>query len=811
MNTLWQDIRYSLRILWKSPGFTVAAVLSLALGIGMNATIFSLANGLLFKPLPVDHPEQLVRIYSTLPDGSKATRFSYPDFTDYRDQNEVFSGMVGINLAPITLDASGISEQILGEVVSEDFFSVLGVAAAPGRAFGTSDGSQSGKIAVISQGLWKRHFAKDPAIAGKTLRLNREPYTILGVADGKFSGTFAGTAVDVWVPIRQSGTWVGMDWNSNRIKPTVQMIARLKPDVSVQNAQAAMNTIAQQLTIAYPDSNRGKGIELAPATLLHGTFRKAAKGFFAILMALVALILLIACTNIANLLLNRAIGRRQEIAIRTALGASRSRLTRQLITESILLSLLGGTAALFLCLWTMEFLMKFNPVPFVPFQMNLNVDFRVLGFTLFISLLTGLLLGLVPAVRSSRWDLFSSLKDKAAAIAGNPGRSRLRSALVVSQVALSLLLLICAGLFVRSLVQAQSMDPGFQVRNALIMDFEVEPRGYSETQGRLFYANLLERMRSLPGVQAATLTDLAPLDIATPKTEVVITGHEPPQGQTGIKISSNLVGTDYSDALGIPLLRGRDFTEQDTQNNPKVTIINEFMAQRFWPGQDPVGKQFRYGEKKEPIQIIGVARNVKYRTLGEEPTPHMYLPFLQNYSGSMSLLVRTESDPGAMMGTVRRELQMVDKDMQGFFARTMEQHTGFSLLPARLGAILVGLFGLLALILSIIGIYGSVSYSVSQRSQEIGVRMALGAAQRDVFRIVIGQGMSMTLLGITVGLLASIGVTRFLMSFLYGISPTDPITFILVPLILMVVALIACYVPARRASRVDPMIALRYE
>ncbi len=339
------------------------------------------------------------------------------------DQNEVFSGMVAINLAPITLDASGSSEQILGEVVSEDFFSVLGVPASHGRTFGTADGAQSGKIAVISQGLWKRQFAQDPGIIGKTLRLNGEPYTILGVASDKFSGTFAGTAVDVWVPIRQSGTWVGMDWSSNRIKPTVQMMARLKPGVSVQNAQAAMNIIVQQLATAYPDSNRGKGIELAPATLLHGNFRKAAKGFFAILITLVALILLIACTNIANLLLNRAIGRRQEIAIRTALGASRSRLMRQLMTESILLSLLGGTAAILICLWTTEFLMKINPVAFIQFQMNLSVDFRVLGFTLFISLLAGLLLGLVPAVRSSRWDLFSSLKDRAAAIAGSPGRS----------------------------------------------------------------------------------------------------------------------------------------------------------------------------------------------------------------------------------------------------------------------------------------------------------------------------------------------------------------------------------------------------
>jgi putative ABC transport system permease protein len=810
MNTFLQDLKYGIRILLKNPGFTLAAVLSLMLGIGLNAAIFSVANSLLFKPLPVSHPEQLVRIYSTTPDGLKATQFSFPNYADYRSQNQVFSGIVAINLAPITLATAATTQQILGEVVSGDYFSLLGVPTSPGRAFGTADETQSEKVVVISQGLWKRRFARDPAVIGKILNLNGEPYTILGVAGGSFSGTFVGAAIDVWVPIRQSGPWIGMDWNTNRTKPAVQMIARLKPGVSIQSAQAAMNTLARQLASAYPDPNRGKGIELAPATLLHGNFRKAATGFFAILMVLVALILLIACTNIANLLLSRAIGRRREISIRTALGASQFRLMRQLITESILLSLLGGIAAFFVCLWTMELLMKYNPVPFFQFQMNLSVDYRVVGFTLLTSLFAGLILGLIPAARSLRGDPFIFLKDRDASL-GNPGRSRLRSLLVVSQVALSLLLLICASLFIRSLVEAQSMDPGFQIRNALIMDFEVAPRGYSEAQGRRFYTNLLERMRPLPGIVNATLTDLAPLDPATPRTDVVITGHEPPNGQAALRISSNVVGTDYMAALKIPMFSGRDFTEQDSQDAAKVTIINETMAERFWPGEDPIGKQFRYGEKKEPVQIIGIARNVKYRTLGEEPTPHMYLPFLQNYQQGMSLVVRTEGDPAAMTGTIRRELQVVDKDMQGFFTRTLEQHAGFTLLPARLAAILVGIFGLLALILSVIGIYGSVSYTVSQRTRELGVRIALGAVQRDVFRIVVGQGMKWALLGTVFGLLAAFAVTRFLVSLLYGISPTDPITFILIPLFLAIVALIACYIPARRASKVDPMIALRYE
>jgi putative ABC transport system permease protein len=812
MSILWQDIRYSIRILLKSPGLTLAGVLSLALGIGMNVTMFSLANGILFKPLPVYKPDQLVRMYSSLPDGTTSSRISYPDYEDYRDQNRVFSGMAAIHLTPLTLSADSSSEQALAELVSGNYFSVLGLNAVRGRVFGKEeDLPASAKIAVVSEGLWKRRFGGNQDILGKTLWLNGEPHSIIGVIPGKFKGTFVGAVVDVWLPIQQSATWIGMDWKSIRNKPSVQTIARLRPGITIANAQAALNTIAAQLATAYPDSNRSKGIELVSATLLHGNFRKAASGFFAILMSLVILILLIACTNIASLLLSRAVGRRQEIAIRTALGASSVRLIRQGVTESIVLSLFGGTLGLFACLWTMELLMKFNPIPFVPFQIDLSPDFHVLIFTLILSLLTGIFLGLIPALRSARWDLFSSLKDRASVIAGHPDSSRLRSILLVSQVAFSLLLLICASLLVRSYVRAQSMNPGFEIQNTLAMDFDLDVYGYSETQGIRFYQNLLERLRGLSAVRSATLANLAPLDLATPRTIVVIPGHEPPPGQSSIQISSNIVAPEYFKTMNIPLMEGREFTERDVSGNPNVAVINQTMARKYWPNQDPIGKQFRYGEKAVPVQIVGVARNVKYRTLGEDPTSHLYLPFWQNYSSSMALLVRTERDPSALIGSIRSELQLVDKNVQGFFTRTLVQHTGFALLPARLGAIVVGLFGLLALVLSVIGIYGAVSYSVSQRTREIGVRMALGAQQYDLLRIVIVRGMSFTILGIGAGLVAAFGATRFLRSILYGISPTDSVTFIFIPLLLMIVAFLASYLPARRATHVDPMIALRYE
>ena len=812
MNTLWQDIRYSIRLLVKSPGFTIAAVLSLALGIGMNATIFSIANGVLFKPLPVDRPEQLVRIYSTLPDGSTARRISYPDYENYRDQNQVFSEISATNLSTITLKADAVTEQILGELVAGNYFSLLGLKTVLGRTFGLKEDAQNAtRVVVVSEGFWKRRFGGSPDILGKTVILNGQPHAVIGVLGGKFTGLFGELVVDVWAPIQQSGNWIGMDWKSNRSKPTVQTIARLKPDISLRNAQASMNLIAKQLATAFPDSNRGKGIELGSANFLDGRLRKAATSFFAVLMSLVILILLIACTNIASLLLSRAVGRRQEIAIRSALGASRTRLIRQGITESVILSLLGGTVGLLACFWTMEVLMKFNPVPFVQFHVDLSLDYRVLSFTIVVSFLTGICLGLIPAFRSANWDLFASLKDRAAVTGADMGRSRLRNILVISQVAFSLLLLICASLLVRSYVQAQSADPGFDIRNTLVMDFDLNAYGYDESRGRRFYETLLERLRSLPQVHSVTLADLAPLDLATNRTEVKIPGHEPPTGQTSIRISSNLVASQYFETMKIPLLRGRSFTDRDVNGNPNVAIINETMAQKYWPDRDPIGRQFRYGEKAVPVQIVGVAKNVKYRTLGEDPTPHLYLPLLQNYDPAMSVIVRAHGDPSALFGPVRTELEVVDKDVQGFFSRTMLEHTGFGLLPARLGAIVVGLFGMLALILSVIGIYGAVSYSVSQRTRELGVRMALGARQFDLFRIVIGQGLGLTLIGVGVGWFAAFGVTRFLRSILYGISPTDPITFLLIPLLLIIVTFLACYLPARRASHVDPMVALRYE
>jgi macrolide transport system ATP-binding/permease protein len=799
-------------MLGKRPGLTAVAVLSLALGIGVNSTIFSLVNAVLLRPLPVEQPDRLVRLYAATADAPGSIRISYPDYADYRDQNEVFSELAGVSLAAISLSADNQTEQLLGEIVSGNYFSALGVRAAFGRTFiSEEDRADREPVAVISYGLWQRRFAADPDLIGKIMYLNGSAFTIVGVAAKDYKGTFAGAFIDVWVPINQSTVWLGPGWRADRSKPALHAIGRLKPGISAEQASAGMAALSSQLEQSYPETNRGKSIELGPATLVHGNRRKAISGFLTIIMAMVALVLLIACANVANLMLTRTLGRRRELAIRMALGATRGRLIRHLLTESVLLSLLGGAAGLVAAVWATDLLATFNPIPTVPLQFDLSFDGRVLGFTLFVSILTGVIFGLAPALRASRWNLSTVLKDEAGSLAGHEHKSRLRSFLVVAQVAVSVLLLISAGLFLKSLQRAQAISPGFDPDNAIAMDIDLKPKGLSPLEGKRLYRNLIERVEAMQGAQSVSLADLAPLDIATSTTSVKIEGHEPSPGQSAIRVSSNHVSSGYFQTLRIPLLAGRDFNERDDEEAPRVLIINETMARRYWPGEDAIGRQVRLADDMSPVEIIGVARDVKYRTLGEDSAAHVYLPFLQNYESSMTLLVRTAGDPKPMLGAVQGELQAVDKDVQGFFARTLIEHMGFSLLPSRLAAALLSVFGLLALVLAVIGIYGVLSYVVSQRTREIGIRLALGARSRDVFKLVVVRGMIPVFIGLIAGIAIALAVTRIFSSLLFGVSATDPLTFVAVSLILSAVALIACYIPARRATKVDAMIALRCE
>ncbi|HEX5736632.1 MAG TPA: ABC transporter permease [Blastocatellia bacterium] len=812
------DIRLSLRSLFKRPGFTVVAVLTLALGIGANSTIFTLVNAVLLRPLPVEEPDRVVSVYATSPDGARSSRFSYLDYVDYRDRNEVLAGLAAQNLTPITLGVAEGAEPILGQIVSGNYFTVLGVGARLGRVFTAEEDRQgSERVAVVSHSFHQRRFPAEPDVTGKIIYLNGDAFTVIGIIEKDFTGTSIGPFIDVWVPMMQTGNWMGPDWMGNRARAQLQMIGRLKPDVSRDEAQANMSTLAAQLAQEYKEPGRADGVELTQSSLIEGRRRTAVAAFFAILLAVVGLVLLIACANVANLLLVRALSRRREMAIKLALGAGRFRLMRQFMTESLLLALAGGGAGLLISLWAGNLLHNFNPLPSFPIQFDLSADARVIAFVFAASLVTGVALGIIPALRGTRPDLLATLKDETSSVGSGSSKSRLRNVFVVAQISLSLVLLIGATLLVRSLQNSQAIDPGFRPENAFAMDFDLDLKGFSEEKGREFYARMIERVSAVPGVEAAAIADRAPLDISTTTTGVLIEGYEPPAGKTAIPISAYTVGPGYFGTTAIPLVGGRDFTVRDDKDAPQVVIINQQMALRYWPNENPIGKRFRLAAQsaqKLPemiVEVIGVARDSKYRTLSEEATPHVYLPFLQSYKPGMTLIVRVAGDTRQMMRTVRAELQRLDKDPQAFFPRTMFEHMAVVLAPGQIAATLFAIFGLLALALAVVGIYAVMAYSVTERTREIGIRMALGAKPSDVFKLVVGKGLILSAIGTIIGLAAAFALTRFLAGLLVGVSATDPATFAAIPALFTLVALLASYLPARRAMRVDPLAALKHE
>jgi putative ABC transport system permease protein len=812
------DVRFGFRMLFKKPGFTLVAVLTLALGIGANSTIFSLVNAVLLRPLPVEEPDRVVSVYATFQDQTRSSRFSYPNYLDYRDRSESLAGLAAQTSTPLTLGLADGSEPVLGQIVSGNFFTLLGVRARLGRVF-TQEEDRAGaeRVVVVSHSFHQRRFPAEPDLIGKTIYLNGDPFTVVGVIGKDFTGTSIGPFIDVWVPMMQTGNWIGPDWAEDRAAARLQMIGRLKPGVSRDEAQANMATLAAQLAEQFPETDKAQGVALTQASLIEGRRRTAVAAFLTILLAVVGFVLLIACANVANLLLVRALGRRREMAIKLALGASRFRLMRQFMTESLLLALMGGAAGLLISLWVGNLLHNFNPLPTFPIQFDLSADGRVIGFSLVASVATGLILGIIPALRGTRPDLISALKDETSSATGGSSKSRLRNSFVVAQIAISLLLLIGATLLLRSLQNAQAIDPGFRAENVFAMDFDLDLKGYGEEKGRQFYALMVERMGALPGVESAALANRAPLDISTPMTGVMVEGYQPPPGMAATPISFYRVGPGYFETMAIPLVSGRDFTERDGKQSPQVVIINQQMARRYWPDENPIGKRFRLAAQparrlpERTVEVVGVAKDSKYRTLSEEETPHIYLPFLQDYEAGMTLLVRAAGDTRQMMRAVRGELQTLDKDPQAFFARTMHEHMSVVLAPGQIAATLLAVFGLVALALATIGIYGVMAYSVTERTREIGVRMALGAKPSDIFKLVIGDGMLLSAAGTLIGLAAAFALTRFLASLLVGVSATDPITFAAIPVLFTMVALLACYLPARRATRVDPLAALKHE
>ena len=815
---MFKDIQYGVRMLLKNPGVSLVAILTLALGIGANTAIFSGVNAFLMRPLPVPRPNELVRPMEVAEDRGMHDEMSYPDFLDYRAQSTSFVGLAAEDMVSAALDTENQNDVIWGQVVSANYFKMLEVKPILGRTFAPDEDKTVGAnaVLVLSHSLWQRRFGGDPNIVGKTVRLNNRQYEVIGVAPESFTGTKFALALEFWAPISmveeirrapKQLEYRGDHW--------MNVIGRLKPGVSLQQASADLSGIADRLNQAYPDS-RSRDTQAKVMTETEGRFEDMA-GLFrsggAIAMAIVGLILLIACANVANLMLARAAARRKEIGIRLALGASRARLVRQLLTESLLLSVLGGGLGLLLAVWVTKLMEGFVPVlQYTIVKDFFALDSRALVFTLVVSLATGLIFGLAPAWHSSNPNVVPVLKGlPETPRVGRLRRFSLRNGLVVAQVALSLMVLVCGGLFIKSFRQAQTMDPGFNNPNGLIVSLNPQLVGYDDEQARNFYRQLIERTRSLPGVDAVSLAQLLPLgDSSNFHGPILKEGETLVRGTAGRSIMVNTVAPGFFKTMQIPFVEGRDFDDRDQPKTQRVVIINQKMAEMLWPGESAVGKRIFIGDR-DALEVIGVVKTGMYRSLAEDPRPFFYYASTQRRLGNMSLVVRSSRDPRGLVGAIRSEVQALDRRVPIFGVKTMSEHMTYALWAPNMAASFSLAFGVLAVLLSAVGLYSVMAYVVSQRTREVGIRMALGANRNDVMKMITKQGMWLAGVGVVIGLLLALALVRVLSSLLIGVSGYDVGIFVLVPVLLAVVAFIACYLPARRAAKVDPLVALRYE
>ena len=812
-----QDLKYGARMLVRSPAFTLIAALSLALGIGANTAIFSLVNAVLLRPIPVDDPAQLASVFMTDQRNAGNLPLSHLNYKDLRDQNQVFSGMAAFAFAQVNWATGNDSQQLQAQVVSGNYFSVLGTQPSLGRAFLPEEDLKPTPVAVVSHAFWEQNLASDPAIVGRTMTINRTPFTIIGVAPRHFAGTLLGGGPALWVPMSMHDVvQPGFDWYEQRRGLFLFAFGRLKPGITVQQAGANVQTVFAQLEQAFPVDNKGRGA--GAVALLDARLNPNGQGgaqvvqISVILMTVVGLVLLIACANIANLLLARANRRRREIAIRLALGAGRVRLVRQLLTESILLSLIGASAGLLLAYWLTDALAAADlPLP-IPLDGDLSLDARVLAFTALLAVATGVLFGLAPAIQASRPDVVPVLKNETVPSSGGRGllRGNGRHLLVVTQVALSLMSLIAAGLFLRSLREAQAIDTGFETRGVLVMNVNLGREGYTAERGQLFYQQVVERMAGVPGVQHAAIAQNPPL--AGGFLRSVFPEGMDTTAQNRILVQVNTVSEGYFDTIDIPLTRGRDFTTSDVTGAPLVVVINETMAARFWPGQDAVGKRFKFFGDEAFTTVVGIAKDAKYNGVAEDPIPFIYQPLRQNYTPQAALHVRSAGDAASLAAPVRRVVQELDPTLAVFNTRTLEDQVTQSLAPLRINVIMLTTFGVLALLLASIGLYGVASYSVTQRTREIGVRMALGAQPSSVLGMVLGQGLLLVGIGLAVGVAAALALASVMPpELLPNVSARDPLTFVVTSATLGIVAVVATLVPARRATKIDPLLALRAE
>ncbi len=815
MSDLLRDLQYGIRMLWKSKGFTLVAVLSLALGIGFNTTIFSAVDALLLRPKAGSRLESMVEVYLSDSSGYPYAASSYPDFRDYRDRTDVFSDVASYQTTIARHQEDGSSEYLLGEVVSGNLFRLLGIHARLGRTLEPGDDVTPGghPVVAVSESFWRARLGGRPDAVGEALDLNGRPYTIVGVIPSEFSGPIPGIGMQFWAPSAMvdhldPSTRDGVSRLERRTNRSLMVKARLAEGVTIENAQAQMDSLLASLREEYPEDYEGdRAVHLLPSSdvRIHPFVDAALYPIATVLMVVVVLVLVIACANVANMLLARATERRSEVALRLALGSSRFRLVRQLLTESILLSSLGGAAGLLVAHVGTRLLLALKPPIPVPLALDLTLNYRVLAFTLLVSVATGILFGVAPALQASR-PLVPAMKSK-------ERRLGLRNLLVVVQVALSLVLLIGAGLLLKSAGNAQAIDPGFETERVVMLSSHLGLHGYDEARGRLFYQRAVERVAGLPGIEAASLTDKVPLGASISTENVAPEGREPEKYADWPEIDSATVSPGYFLSMGVLLIQGRDFDWKDAKGSPDVAIVNETAARRLWPGENPLGKRLLKGtgERAKRAEVIAVVRDTKVRTLGEDPRPHVFWAFAQDYSPMMYVLARTRGNPEPALEVVRRELLSLDSSLAFFEARTMGQNLAITLFPVRAGAALLGVFGGLALLLASVGLYGAVSYSVSRRTREIGIRMALGAAGRDVVTLVTRQGVGLVLVGVVLGSALAAAGTRVLASVLYGVGSTDAGIFLGTAALLVVVASVANWIPARRASRIHPVTALRYE
>ena len=810
MNQLIQDIKFGIRMLTKNPLFTGIAVLTLTLGIGLNATTFSTVKGLLLEPISgVDQPEDLLLLYREWA-GIEYGSNSIPHYQDLRDRSgDVFENVASWFFSPVSIASDGRNERQLGMVVSANFFQTYRVEPVLGRPFlpGTEDsGPGNHPVAILGHSFWQSRFGGDEAVLGDTLSINGRPYEIVGVAPESFRGPMAGTDTPLYVPLMMQPEIMPGD---NRIEVrgnnNMTVVGRLRPGVTLEAAQAAVDGIVAQLAEEYPDhydEQLGTTIVRQTEAGLHPSMRTAQVGMATLMTVVVGLLLLIACVNVANLFLARASDRQREMGLRLSLGAGRTRLIRQLLTESVLFSLVAGAASVLVAVFATRLLSSAKPPVDAPFRFDFGVDAKVLLFTGAVALAAGLIFGLFPALQASRTDLTTPMRQ-----GGSVRRSRASRILVITQMALSLVLLVSSGLFLRSLRSAVDIHPGFDEPRSLVMA-SVDPglQGYSREQALQFFDRLVDSVGAQPEISAVGLVEALPLGFGNSDRGVSIPGYEFAEGERN-SLHYTSVDTGYFDAMGIRMLEGRGFNRTDTEESTPVLVINQRFAERFWPGESALGKIVRTAG--EDRQVIGVVETGKYSSLGEDPTEYMYFPLREQFSYGMTLVARTPGDPGQALSAIRREVRALDTELPVFDVRTMQDHLGIALLPARLGGYALGLFGLLGLGLAAVGIYGVMAYSVAQRHRELGIRVALGASRQSVVRQILGEGLRLAIIGSILGLVGAFFAARLVDGLLYQARALDPVTFTAVPALLLLVAAAAVYLPARRASSVDPIRSLR--